>query len=119
MDLLSIEELLSGEKPRKAPPAMAAEVLVEYRDSYQRFLAGCRFSQGDLVTPLASSHIVGAGEPCVVLETRSAGLTFTGERDAPSFGARFDMRIARFMDGDTIVRFWVESVDFEPYKPAA
>lgn len=118
MDAMSIEDFLGGERARRAPPAMAADLLGEYLCRYQEFLIACPFKQGDLVTPLASSNTVGPGEPCVVLELRSGGPIFYGDRGTPEFGARCDMRIARFMEGDNIVRFWVESVDFEPYKPA-
>ena len=115
MDMLSIEELLGGEKPRKAPPAMAADLLVEYRDQYQAFLEGCPFEPGDLVTPLGNSKVIGAGEPCVVLELRAGTPIFEGDTGTPGFGERLDMRIARFMN-DSIVRFWAESVDYEPYS---
>ncbi len=115
MHAFDLGELLGGMDERKSPPAMAAELLSEYRQRYQEFLEGCRFKPGDLVTPLSNSIVVGAGEPCVVLETRRGTPIFESDPDTPNFGRRFDMRVARFME-DSIARFWVESVDYEPYS---
>ena len=115
MHAFDLGDLLGGRNERKSPPAMAADLLVDYRERYQTFLEGCPFKPGDLVTPLATSNVVGAGEACVVLELRSGCPVFSGEHGRPEFGERFDMRIARFF-GDDIARFWVESVDFEPYS---
>ena len=115
MHAFDLGELLGERVERKSPPAMAADLLVEYRERYQDFLAGCRFRPGDLVTPLANSITVGAGEPCVVLELRTSTPVFEGNPDYVRYGQRFDMRIARFME-DSIARFWVESVDYEPYS---
>ena len=115
MHAFDLSDILGGMDERKAPPAMAAELLVEYRDRYQEFLEGCRFKPGDLVTPLADSIIAGAGEPCIVIELRCCTPIFEGDPSTPQFGQRLDMRVARFM-GDDIVRFWAESVDYEPYS---
>ncbi len=115
MDVLSLRGILGDDSEHKSPPAMAAELLAEYRQRYQTFLEGCPFKPGDLVTPLGNSKVIGAGEPCVVLELRAGTPIFEGDTGTPGFGERLDMRIARFMS-DSIVRFWAESVDYEPYS---
>lgn len=117
---MSLTELLAamekGSTAEGRPPAMAAEVLLAYGATYAAFLTGCRFSAGDLVTPLRNSNMKGAGDPHVVLEVRSAEQPyFTDETSSTGFGRRLDMRVASFY-GDTIARHWVESIDFEPFK---
>lgn len=97
-------------------PAMAAEALVEFQNSYAAFLVGCPFKVGDLITPRRGTVVKGAGKPHVVLEVREKPEpNFAGEDGTVGFGSRNDVRVASF-HGNTIARHWVESVDFDRYS---
>lgn len=97
-------------------PAMAPDLLLDYAKDYQRFLAGCPFAAGDLVTPRKDSAIKGPGKPHVVLETRTvAAPHFIDSPGSNAHGTRQDMRVASYV-GNEIVPHWVESFQFEPFK---
>lgn len=117
------EGLLKGREDddystRILPEAQEAR-LREYNDLYQSMVQnGTKFQPGDMVTPRAGYGTKGVGQPHVVLETRHAGVIdphWTNDVSASSNGKRQDVRVACFVNDRSMVAFWVESFEYEPY----
>lgn len=90
-----------------------------------------RFLVGDLVSPAKGSGAKGAGEPHIVVEVRVRNdeeaaidtAKFPGNDISPSFSngyGRFaDLRVLAVDEDGDVAPYWVESWQFEPWKPSA
>lgn len=90
--------------------------LLDVRD---RYVGGCPFQSGELVTPRRGVNYLNAGVPHIVLEVDPDPAPFRPQSDArdvgcASWGSRADMRVAHRGTGDDdhIVTHWVESWAF-------
>lgn len=81
------------------------------------YLKGNPYKPGDWVTPKKCFGIKGAGNPHFVLETRQSDPNFsTGSEGSAKHGGVLDMRVACYVENDSITAFWVESWQYEEYK---
>lgn len=87
----------------------------ELRGILTTYQAGCSFAPGDIITPRRGRNIVGAGMPCIVLEVFAEPLRGRGSTGSTHFGARCDMRIARWV-GDDYCAFMAESWQYERWE---
>lgn len=121
--MIELSEILSAAsrqrdtrpEPRKSPPDVLCLTLQE---TAERYVAGCPFKPGDLVTPRAASPYTGSGNPHIVLEVAETPFRNTvgpkGDIVSHLFGSRLDVRVACEESG-VIVAFWQESWQLEPY----
>lgn len=119
-----LRALLGGDdddEERRPPRPLPEAQIATLREISARYVAGCPFAVGDVVTPRAGTNLRNAGEPHIVVELADhPHRTFDHERGASGsngYGKRLDMRIAAFADdNETLTMHWVESWAFEPYR---
>ncbi|QRE76501.1 hypothetical protein [Methylobacterium aquaticum] len=105
------------DEPTKTPPDVLCLTLQEVA---ARYVSPCPFKVGDIVTPRNGYYYNNVGVPHVVLEVRNSPIQnfdiVEDMRDQamPTFGARFDVRVATELLGK-IIAFWQESWALEAY----
>lgn len=99
-----------------APAVPLPEAAVaSLRETCDRYVAGCPFAVGDLVTPRKDFNMKGAGDPQIVVEVAATPIRpFDGDHGSHAFGPRLDIRFATIARGDLIM-FWCESWQYEAY----
>lgn len=105
-----------GEPPRPCDEAVVDELrqlLRQYRDSRE----GCPFQIGDLITPRRGRNLKQQGRPHIVLEVLDPPIRPV-VRGPIDHGARFDLRVACWINGD-YVALLVESWQYERWQGAA
>lgn len=106
--------------PRRSRPIPEAQI-EELKDICSRYVAGCPFKVGDIVTPRRGYNIKGSGHPHIVIEVpaephRPFDVIAPSEAASHPYGARRDMRVVCMTDrGLSYSAFWAESWTFEPY----
>lgn len=121
-DLLDAASRAGGRReernePTKTPPDVLCLTLQEVA---ARYASPCAFKVGDIVTPRNGYYYNNVGVPHVVLEVRDNPIQkfdiVEDMRDQamPTFGARFDVRVATELFGK-IIAFWQESWALEAY----
>lgn len=131
-------QIAGGEEadhPRRPSPS-DEKVVSEALAYFENYNKPCRFQPGHLVRPRKSSSYR-FKTPAIVLEVRDAtnettGIPFEhtetgGLRDCAqqSYGRRLDMRVLHYVhdedpsepDRSCYSAFWVESWEYEEYKP--
>ena len=103
------------DKPSILPEAQIAEL----REVQKRYVP-CRFREGDLVTPVGNASLKSVGVPHIVLQVLPKPVQFFELNDPnnigyASYGAKLDMRVACFIDEDTVAAHWAESWMYERY----
>jgi hypothetical protein len=87
----------------------------------ERYVAGCPFRVGDVVTPRRGYAVAAEGRPHVVVEIADPPIRNfsdgSGSYGSNSYGVRIDIRVAHIHRGRLIMH-WAESWQFEPYPPA-
>ena len=103
---------METERPNILPEAAIAR-LAEHATRYAEQISRSRFAIGDLVTPVSDCDLKGAGDPHLVIDTRSgAAPEFGTASHIYRDGARLDMRVL-FIHRDSIVALWTESFKFK------
>lgn len=110
---------MAGEEAAESPKILPEAAIARLREAAPRFdrmaVRISPFTVGELVTPRKDGLYGGAGEPCIIVETRAQqSAYFNGPSQSGEFGAYFDTRIIRFLS-DSIVALWVEGAHFGPY----
>lgn len=100
-------------------PEAQVETLKEYNVKYQKaMISPPKFSPGDMITPVAGVGTKGVGQPHIVLEVRSFSKVepfWSKDASSSGNGRRLDIRVACFVNNESISTFWVESIEYEPY----
>lgn len=105
-------------------PALPEAIVETLKEAAARYVAGCPFKVGDLVTARAGYNMSGAGEPGIVIEVPDSPIRNFDVPAEPSdtgnaaFGRRLDMRIACAGRRGELVGFWVEAWAYEAYEAA-
>ena len=91
--------------------------MMELATHGMQYINGNPFEPGEWVTPKAMFGIKGAGQPHFVLAVRDADPNFiTGSEGSAKHGGVLDMRVACYVENDSITAFWVESWQYEEYE---
>lgn len=102
-------------KSRPLPEAQVATL----REACAAYVAGNVYKIGDLVTPRKWSNNHGAGEPHIVVEIGDGTPHFAAsdshETGSASYGRHRDLRILCYGNHESIVAFWAEAYQLEPY----
>jgi len=86
--------------------------LAEFARGYRQ-----RFQVGQYITPKPNTGTKGAGLPHLVVEVNpNAEPVFLQDGNGSMRnGRRNEIRVATYVDDETITMFWVEAVDYEPW----
>jgi hypothetical protein len=106
--------------PQPRTPMDPAALVLQLRQSFERYQTRCPFEPGQLVTPRPNMYLGGPGEACIVLEVletpiRPNANTRTGH---PDYMARLDMRVLTEVNGK-LLPFVVESWQYELWVGSA
>lgn len=88
---------------------------MELAAAHQRMSAGCPFAVGELVTPLASSPLVGAGDPFLVVEVFDPPIRVE-DQSSVRLGQQIDLRLLLVhgtLDSFGVVSIMAESWCFQ------
>lgn len=121
----ALGEFLTGDNSKRSlsshtlGEAATIKILRNLQKRYAETAVKCPFVPGDLVTPMEHTNLVGAGEPCIVIDVLDVPKwSFSGEATNTAYGRRMDIRILRVGESaDTydVIPFWAESWAYEPY----
>lgn len=89
------------------------------REACAAYTAGNPYKVGDLVTPRKWGNSKGAGDPHIVVEIGNGEACFSAQTGHDSgsahYGRKRDIRVICFGTSDTIVAYWMEAYQVEPY----
>lgn len=123
-------ELFEGQRelhPVERSTESDAKDIAALREFLKVYSAPITFKAGDIVTPRATSHMNGIGEPFIVLEVNNDArpLFDVGDPGRASFGDRPQLRVAKVCSCQSggAKLWWVEAHEFElwssPETPSA
>lgn len=107
----------NSKTPGDSKLPLAEAQLMELSSMAADYVAGCRFSPGDIVRPKANAFLKHQDRPHVVLEVYEKPYVSHDDQNmsGPMNGGRYDVRVAAYVDDGKICAWVTEAWMYEPW----